>query len=136
MKKYILIVLAVVGFVCMGCNSESSDSPSARLQGKWYGIGSSGNLLDYCFIEFKGNTMRYYDENWFGETKDSTFSFTCTETVVTATWTYEDNGIHHKSMTIHYAIEERKTLSGIYIAFHIIEASTLFMKDSYWYKKN
>jgi hypothetical protein len=64
MKKFILIILAIIAFVFIGCNSETPEvieGPAAALQGKWY--RTFNDVIfdgDNHFIEFKGNTMRCY----------------------------------------------------------------------------
>jgi len=138
MKRIVLIVLAVVGFVCMGCNSEASDSPSARLQGKWYVANGDGGLTDDQFIEFKGNTMRHCGKNNNGEIRDISGPFTCTETVITVDLFddyYGDGKPFNRTYTIPYTIGKRKLLTGEYTTL-FIDKSSYFYPGGMYYKKN
>ena len=106
MKKF-LIVLAIALFVFMGCSNPAGgidDSPLARLQGKWYTHGNFGPSANRYF-EFSGNTIRLYDNN---RDIDMSGSFTCTETVITATLPrdYTNIGLGYITHTIPYTITE------------------------------
>jgi hypothetical protein len=137
MKKF-LIVLAIIGFVFISCNSETEvvEGPAAALQGKWYQYGNSGNLLDYYFIEFKGNTMRYYNNGFGSEYTDSSDPFTCTEDVITVRHDYiDENGKpDYTLMIIPYEITEKELRTGTYTAIHFSKTST-FYPNTYWCKK-
>ena len=116
MKKLVLIlvVLSVVFASCASPIDEPEpqlDGPTARLQGRWYILGNSGPVNDW-FLEFTGNIMRYYNNGYYGEYADYHGPFTCTETVISVTFSGDYYDSEFFTHTIPYTIQER-TIWGV-----------------------